>query len=464
MAPALKSLRIALLSHTPQDYFASSVLCHLDTVPDLQCVEAPDADVLLFLDSAPDPSTAKPSQDLWFFRYDGLSECDRGIPCTAGSLERYTALPGRRVVLDECHLSTDVFSPAANHRAIRAALTFSPARVCRAILENRLTPRELPALPNPPQPSPLLPLKTLVRSTANQFHSLLFSEMWRVGVVSAPISRFLDPTFRPTVRWLPYDIPGQFLADPFAVVDDGRLRLLMEEYFYSVDRGRIVEASWADGALTSPIQSALDEPYHMSYPFPLVVDGMLHCTPECGQTNAAIAHRWTGEQWAPGKPILTNFPATDPTIFPHNGLWWMLATHRNDEVNAKLFLFSADHPLGPWTPHPANPVKTDVRSSRPAGTPFYVAGQLYRPAQDCSRSYGWRLTLNCITKLTPTEFEEKVITIVEPPPGPYRAGIHTLSAAGEFTLLDAKSFDLDLPMIPRRLKHKLSRIWETIKK
>jgi transcriptional regulator GlxA family with amidase domain len=36
----------------------------------------------------------------------------------------------------------------------------------------------------------------------------------------------------------------------------------------------------------------------------------------------------------------------------------------------ELSLFYAESPLGPWTPHPRNPVKSDVRGSRPAGGLF----------------------------------------------------------------------------------------------
>ena len=39
-------------------------------------------------------------------------------------------------------------------------------------------------------------------------------------------------------------------------------------------------------------------------------------------------------------------------------------------------------------------VKTDVRSARPAGTPFVYQGELYRPAQDCSRTYGGSIVIH----------------------------------------------------------------------
>ena len=61
-------------------------------------------------------------------------------------------------------------------------------------------------------------------------------------------------------------------------------------------------------------------------------------------------------------------------------------------------------PLGPWKPHKRNPVKSDVRNSRPAGRLFYWNGDLYRPAQDSSQRYGYAMSINRVLRLTPDEF------------------------------------------------------------
>jgi hypothetical protein len=84
-------------------------------------------------------------------------------------------------------------------------------------------------------------------------------------------------------------------------------------------------------------------------------------------------------------------------------------------------------------------VKVDVRSARPAGTPFVVDGTLYRPAQDCSRTYGGRVTINRVLILTPLAFREEPFAFVDPDPeGPYPDGLHTLSQVGNVTLIDGK--------------------------
>jgi hypothetical protein len=136
---------------------------------------------------------------------------------------------------------------------------------------------------------------------------------------------------------------------------------------------------------------------------------------------------------------MADFPAVDPTVFEHDGRWWMLCTHKEYGDNGELHAFYADDLLGPWSPHVGNPVKTDDSSSRPAGTPFTHEGRLYRPAQDCSSGYGLRVVLNEIVRLTPTEFDEHVVTTVAPDAsGPYPDGLHTISTAGDWTVIDGK--------------------------
>jgi hypothetical protein len=156
------------------------------------------------------------------------------------------------------------------------------------------------------------------------------------------------------------------------------------------------------------------------------------------------------------RAVLTGFPCIDPTPACFEGRWWLFCTEKDDGVDSKLHVFHAPDPFGPWTAHAANPVKVDVRSSRPAGTPFVFRDRLYRPAQDCSRHYGFRVILNRIRRLTPTEFEEEPIRILEA--GLWGCnGIHTLAGCGEMTVFDGR-YDRFMPWrTPRLLAEKVRR-------
>jgi hypothetical protein len=143
-------------------------------------------------------------------------------------------------------------------------------------------------------------------------------------------------------------------------------------------------------------------------------------------------------------------------------MWWLFATRADCGDNGKLFAWHASELTGPWRPHSANPLKTDVRSSRPAGPPFVHAGELYRPAQDCSTGYGAAVVVNRIVCLTPERFEEERVTIVMPDRrGRYRGGLHTICGAGERTVIDGSRNTFIPAAAVRELRRKLGRLLPT---
>jgi len=56
-------------------------------------------------------------------------------------------------------------------------------------------------------------------------------------------------------------------------------------------------------------------------------------------------------------------------LFEYDGYWLMCSRRLRRECSDLLFLWRAQDRFGPWEPNSANPVKTDVRSSRPGGDP-----------------------------------------------------------------------------------------------
>jgi hypothetical protein len=181
---------------------------------------------------------------------------------------------------------------------------------------------------------------------------------------------------------------------------------------------------------------------HLSYPFLIDVEGRLFCIPEsCAAQEIGLyeVERFP-DRWVKVANLLEGIPIVDATIFRHEGTWWLAGSEAAAKgTTCELHLWHATAITGPWHPHAANPVKIDVRSARPGGTPFYENGVLYRPAQDCSRTYGGRVIINRVVTLTTTAFEEVPAAVVEPDPaGRYPAGLHTLSQVGDITLIDGK--------------------------
>jgi len=232
------------------------------------------------------------------------------------------------------------------------------------------------------------------------------------------------------------------MADPFAIVKNGKIYVLCEEFDHGGSKGRIICFEVLGEDQLSEAKVVFEPPYSISYPYLFEYQGDIYCVPETYQTRELSLYRAQTFpcDWIRVGTLLADFPAVDATIFQHEGRWWLTC---GDEHLAhgldRLFIWHADDPRGPWVPHEKNPVKIDVSSSRSAGTPFTHNGNLYRPAQDCSQTYGGRVVLNRIVKLTRTEFQEEVVSFVDPDSrGPYPDGLHTVSSAQDITFVDGK--------------------------
>jgi hypothetical protein len=272
----------------------------------------------------------------------------------------------------------------------------------------------------------------LIRGIADLFRHV----QWNIGIAYEPISGFLRPRDKPIIHWLPSSDDRCYLADPFVIVRNQRRYLFCEEFDYAVSKGRIVMAEMNDSKI-SELRPVIELPIHISYPYLLQENGELYCVPETHQAGEIGLYRITEfpNVWKKVSILVSNFPGRDSTLFRHQGRWWLTSA----DADYRLFVWYATTVFGPWIPHSLNPVKSDVGSSRPAGTPFFHDHYLYRPAQDCSRTYGGRIVLNKILRLTPREFEEEAATFIEPDQnGPYPEGLHTISASGDITFLDGK--------------------------
>ena len=145
----------------------------------------------------------------------------------------------------------------------------------------------------------------------------------------------------------------------------------------------------------------------------------------------SFPHRWELE-----KVLMTDVNAVDATLAEMEGRWWLFVNMAMVEGNLKnwdeLYLFYADSPFGPWKPHARNPVKSDG----PAGRVFFQDGHFYRPAQDCSRRYGYAISINRILCINPTEYEEKEVSKILPHWRRNLVANHTLNYMEGLTVID----------------------------
>jgi hypothetical protein len=238
--------------------------------------------------------------------------------------------------------------------------------------------------------------------------------------------------------WLP---PGdRFWADPFPAVHEGRYYLFFEEFPSSTRRGRIVASELlADGSWSLP-RIVIECSYHLSYPHVFRWNSDWYMLPETRTNQTIELWRATNFPWAwtPDCRLTTNIWASDSTIAEIDGRFWMFTCVSSVDAAPceHLLLFHADSPRGPWIAHRKNPVLSDARCARAAGRLFQQNGKWVRPGQDCSMSYGRRITFREIVRLNPDEYDEREISAIEPDWAPGLTATHTFNAVAGLAVID----------------------------
>jgi len=232
----------------------------------------------------------------------------------------------------------------------------------------------------------------------------------------------------------------RFWADPFPLLMNGKYYLFFEEFVYKTNLGYIVVAEVDRSAKpqTLTTEVALKKDYHLSYPFVFFWQDRLFMIPETASKSTLELYSCESfpSGWKLAAVLMDKVNAKDATLIEVNGLWWMFVSITETPFADELHIFYAESPLGPWTPHRQNPITADVRNLRPAGKPFVWHDQLYRPAQDCSRYYGYAVTINRILKLTPDEFVEEEVSKVLPLWRKDVLATHTLNVCDDLTVVD----------------------------
>ena len=271
---------------------------------------------------------------------------------------------------------------------------------------------------------------------ASHFQSALNTEQWALayrfrtgpGDTNNTLYRFknLSP---------PKD---RFWADPCAIKDGDRYYVFIEEYLNKTGKGHISVVELDRKGMVSGPTTVLERDYHLSYPFVFEWNNDYYMVPESAGNKTVELYRSTSFpfEWKLEKVLMTDVRAKDATLAEVDGTWWMFVSIAEHSIPDELYLYSAESPLGPWTPHPRNPVKSDVRGSRPAGGLFNWNGELYRPAQDSSGRYGYAISINKVTQLDQQGFREEHVSSILPNWNKKLLATHTISTAGDLTVVD----------------------------
>lgn len=414
---------------------------------------------------------------VWSFHH-GDEQKYRGVPPalweifnndskTGAILQRLTSQLDGGVILRKGLFPTIKHSWSANLDQVISLSKHWPADVCKEIMAQYTFPDEVVGVTtNAPiykMPGNTTFVAFLIKLFFNKtkFHidELMKCEIWQTGITKArtadilsELQYFIEPD---EVDWLKAGNTDHYYADGFVMKEHERLLLFFEDYSYVKRKGHISH-SWfseRDSTFSKPA-SSLEEQWHLSYPFIFRSDNKIYCIPESKDHENVVLYQLdqTTTQFKKVKTLIPGVSAVDPTMIFHQNHWYLFFT-AGHASNVELHIWHAESLDDEFIPHVLNPVKSNISNSRPAGSMFYLDGKLYRPAQDCSKTYGGRIIINEVKILSEESYLEMAISVLEPPVG--FEGLHHVSFAGDYMFFDCKMMKFSRANFFNQLKRKL---------
>jgi hypothetical protein len=241
---------------------------------------------------------------------------------------------------------------------------------------------------------------------------------------------------------------NHFYADPFIIKRDKRNYVFFEDFSLYDNKAQISYIEIFDDNTYGKPKRAIVKDYHLSYPFLYEKDGNIYMIPETRQNHRIELYRAEAfpDKWVLDTVITDNIKAVDTTIFTRNEKLWMFTNiiGSPQKETKELFIYFADTIHGPWHNHPQNPVVTDRRTARPAGSLFYLDDKLIRPGQNCEGTYGNSIALNNVLVLNEHEYHEETIGIINHDWYPDNFCTHTYNFNEDVEVIDGQEYVFDL--------------------
>lgn len=299
-------------------------------------------------------------------------------------------------------------------------------------------------------PGNLLMLSFFTRKVFNSIKMRLmhtfFSEEWTMRYKLEEKGQGISEDYQSFKTLAPAQ--GGLWADPFIVFKDDRYYLFYEDAITDLENADISYVSIDQAGTMSEPKTILVKPYHLSYPFVFFWEGDYYMMPETKGNRTIEVYKASQfpDQWEFHCNLMEDVEAVDTTLHFFEGKWWMFTSIKpckGVSINNEMSIFYADSPLSQeWTPHPMNPVLSDVRRARPAGRIYEEGNKLLRPSQDASVRYGYGFRINEIVTLTETEYKEREIGFTEPNWAGLLTGTHTLAHEKDLTVIDVLEWRL----------------------
>ena len=412
---------------------------------------------------------------IWSFHHDdemeyrggppGFWEWMQDNPRNGIILQRLTESLDKGYILNKRWYPTILHSYKAHLDQLLSESTEMPLQVCREIqftgkLNETLSQSDAPINKAPVNFRMMQYwIKCVTRRWRFHRHDIFRQEDWNVGYVEVPLKDFIKaPEINEEdVVWFRRKRRSVYNADPFVITTDKDTYIFFESYNYKTGKGHIEVVRKSKGYKRPKV--ALEEPFHLSYPFVFEHEGAVFCIPESNEADRINLYRFNEKELKLEQEcvLMEHIRAVDPTLIYRDGLWNLFFTQK-DFPSVKLYRYVAEDLKGTYYPHHANPIKVDCADARMAGAFFELNGDLIRPAQECVRYYGTAVNLNRVQVFTRSEYRETQYDTIKPfVHSKYKQGFHTLNGNDIVTVFDGKRWRFTLFGMFHQVRNKMHR-------
>ena len=213
---------------------------------------------------------------------------------------------------------------------------------------------------------------------------------------------------------------NRFLADPFVINHNNKTILFVEDYHFKLNKG-VISAYEINKKSYKEIGIAIEEKFHLSYPFLIKDENDLFMIPESSEANDIRIYKNIDFplKWKLHKILMKNVCAADTNIIKFDNKYWMFTnidSTKTGDCSSELHIFySNDLITTNWQPHKNNPVIFDSNQARNGGMIFSEKNELFRvfQRQDFDM-YGRSSGISKIKTLKEDEYKEEILRIIQP--------------------------------------------------
>lgn len=289
----------------------------------------------------------------------------------------------------------------------------------------------------------------------------LLAGRYEIGIVTNTLEELIagEPL---NIRLVKHNYKDRWFADPFVLdITDSHIELLVEEYYYPEQKGRIAKLRIDRNTLQVVNNTTvLNINTHLSFPVIRRIGNSIFVIPENGQSGKLISYKYDqeSETLVPNKDLI-GLSLADAVDVEIDGCNYLFCTVCPDHSGKVLSIYKNNK--NGYEPYQTYQFNENI--ARMAGDFFTVNGKLYRPCQDCNDRYGYGFLIQEITQ-NGQFFDFKTVARYSSPLRRWNLGLHTLNSYKSVIVTDVLGYTAH-PSITkwlgytlgaiRRLKHSL---------